>query len=493
MVPTTVQLSVEVTDPDERTAGAGFSRILVVDDEEPMRHMLELLLRRAGFEVLSVAGGEAALELVSREPVDVVLSDVRMPGLDGLALAERLTASHPEITLVMMSAFGTVELALEAMQRGAYDYISKPFKQDEVILTLRKAEERLRLRRENANLRARVTELELGGTVEGGELVGRLLIHSAAMRKLAKTIRRVARFETTVLVLGESGVGKELVSRALHDLGSRAEGPFVAVNCGAIPEGLLESELFGHARGAFTDASSDKPGLFETAGGGTLFLDEVGELPISVQVKLLRALQEREIRRIGENRSRAIDVRVVAATSRPLEQMVEDGEFREDLFYRLAVMPLRIPALRERREDIAILSEHFLRSINTRIGTHVQGLDAEARRILLAYDWPGNVRELENTLEHAAVLAESTQIGPDDLPERLRRQRRAAAEGPAEIGFSLLFADDDLSVKRASRRVERELILRALEQTAGNRTHAAKLLDLSHRALLYKIKDYDIG
>jgi DNA-binding NtrC family response regulator len=486
-----VQRSVLVTEPDEG-AGAGFSRILVVDDEEPMRHMLELLLRRAGFEVLSASNGEAALELVSREPIDVVLSDVRMPGLDGLALAERLTADHPEITLVMMSAFGTVELALEAMRRGAYDYISKPFKQDEVILTLRKAEERLRLRRENASLRARLTELELGGSVDGDELVGRLLIHSTPMRRLAKTIRRVARFETTVLVLGESGVGKELVSRALHDLGTRAEGPFVAVNCGAIPEGLLESELFGHARGAFTDASSDKPGLFESAAAGTLFLDEVGELPISVQVKLLRALQEREIRRVGENRPRAIDVRVVAATSRPLEQMVEDGEFREDLFYRLAVMPLRIPALRERREDIAILSEHFLRNINKRIGTHVEGLDAEARRILLAYDWPGNVRELENTLEHAAVLAEGAQIGPDDLPERLRRHRRAAAEGPAEIGFSLHF-DDDLSVKRASRRVERELILRALEQTAGNRTHAAKLLDLSHRALLYKIKDYDIG
>ncbi len=455
--------------------------------------MLELVLRRAGFEVLSAVSGEAALELVDRETVDVVLSDVRMPGLDGLAFAERLTASHPEVTLVMMSAFGTVELALEAMQRGAYDYISKPFKQDEVILTLRKAEERLRLRRENASLRARLTELELGGGVEGGEFVGRLLVYSKAMRGLAKTIRRVAKFETTVLVLGESGVGKELVSRALHDLGGRAEGPFVAVNCGAIPEGLLESELFGHARGAFTDASSDKPGLFEAAAGGTIFLDEVGELPISVQVKLLRALQEREIKRLGENRARSIDVRVVAATSRPLEQMVEDGEFREDLYYRLAVMPLRIPSLRERREDISILSEHFLRNINKRIGTNVQGLDAEARRILLAYDWPGNVRELENTLEHAAVLSEGAQIRPDDLPERLRRQRRAAAEGPAEVGFSIHFGDDDLSVKRASRRIERELILRALEQTSGNRTHAAKLLDLSHRALLYKIKDYDIG
>ena len=457
-----------------------------------MRHMLELLLRRGGFEVVSAASGEAALEILAQQRVDVVLSDVRMPGLGGLALAERLSAEHPEVTLVMMSAFGTVELALEAMRRGAYDYISKPFKQDEVILTLRKAEERLRLRRENASLRARVVELELGGVVEGTELVGRLLVYGAAMRKLAKTIRRLARFETTVLVLGESGVGKELVSRALHDLGNRAAGPFVAVNCGAIPEGLLESELFGHARGAFTDASSDKPGLFEAAAGGTLFLDEVGELPISVQVKLLRALQEREIRRVGENRARPIDVRVVAATSRALEQMVEDGEFRQDLFYRLAVMPLRIPPLRERREDIAILAEHFLARVNERLGTSVSGLDAEARRIMLAYDWPGNVRELENTLEHAAVMREHGLIGPDDLPERLRRVRHVAADGPSEVGFALHFADDDLSVKRASRRLERELILRALEQTAGNRTHAARLLDLSHRALLYKIKDFDI-
>jgi DNA-binding NtrC family response regulator len=475
--------------PEAKTA-AGFSRILVVDDEEPMRHMLELLLRRAGFEVRSAASGDAALAIVDAEPIDVVLSDVRMPGLDGLALVDRLSAEHPEITLVMMSAFGTVELALEAMQRGAYDYISKPFKQDEVILTLRKAEERLRLRRDNARLRARVAELEGQNQLEG---FGRMLVHSGAMRQLAKTLRKVAKFETTVLVLGESGVGKELVSRALHDLGPRSQGPFVAVNCGAIPEGLIESELFGHAKGAFTDASSDKPGLFEAAAGGTVFLDEVGELPIGTQVKLLRALQEREIRRVGENKDRPIDVRVVAATSRPLEQMVEDGEFRQDLFYRLAVMPLQIPPLRQRREDIAVLAEHFLTAINQRLGTTATGLDADAQRILLAYDWPGNVRELENTLEHAAVLAEGPLIRPDDLPERLRRRRAQAADGPAEIGFALHFSADDLSVKRAGRRVERELILRALEQTGGNRTHAAKLLDLSHRALLYKIRDYDLG
>ena len=469
-----------------------FSRILVVDDEEPMRHMLELLLRRAGYEVRSAASGEAALELTDAEPVDVVLSDVRMPGMDGLALVERLTDEHPEITVVVMSAFGTVDLALAAMQRGAYDYISKPFKQDEVILTLRKAEERLRLRRDVARLRARVAELESGDRVEA---LGKLLVHSPVMRQLARTLRKVAKFETTVLVLGESGVGKELVSRALHDLGSRADKPFVAVNCGAIPEGLIESELFGHAKGAFTDASSDKPGLFEAAAGGTLFLDEIGELPISVQVKLLRALQEREIRRVGETKARAVDVRVVAATSRALEQMVEDGEFRQDLFYRLAVMPLRIPPLRERREDIPVLTDHFLAAINERLGTKVEGLDADAHRIVLAYDWPGNVRELENTLEHAAVLAEAALIGPDDLPDRLRRQRAPGPEGAnASVeGFELRFSDEDLSVKRAARRIERELILRALEQTAGNRTHAAKLLDLSHRALLYKIRDYDIG
>ena len=456
-----------------------------------MRHMLDLLLRRGGFEVVSAESGERALELLEREPVDVILSDVRMPdGLEGLELAARIALEHPEITLVMMSAFGSVELALEAMRRGAYDYISKPFKQDEVLLTLRKAEERLRLRRENARLRAALAEFE-GGV----EVLGRMLIHSAAMRQLAKTMRKVARFETTVLILGESGVGKELVCRALHELGPRKEGPFVALNCGAIPEGLLESELFGHAKGAFTDASADKPGLFEAAEGGTLFLDEVGELPVAVQVKLLRALQEREIRRVGENRSRAIDVRVVAATSRPLEQMVEDGEFRQDLFYRLAVMPLHIPPLRARREDIAPLAEHFLEAINRRLGTQLLGLDAEALRILLAYDWPGNVRELENTLEHAAVLAEGELIGPDELPDRLRRRLGGAGEAadqPAEGDFSLHIRADDLSVKRANRRLERELIARALEQTQGNRTHAAKLLDLSHRALLYKIKDYGL-
>jgi len=459
-----------------------FSRILVVDDEEPMRHMLQLLLGREGYEVDTVASGEEAVERLSSEDapeIDVVLTDVRMPGMGGLGLTQWAAAERPELTIIVMSAFGSIELAVDAMHRGAYDYISKPFKQDEVVLALRKAQERQRLRRENSALRARLRE-----RVADAERLGALLIHSASMRRMARMVRKVATFKTTVLLLGESGVGKELASRALHDESPRCEGPFVAVNCGAIPETLLESELFGHRKGAFTDASADKRGLFEEADHGTLFLDEIGELPPPLQVKLLRALQEGEIRRVGDNKPRLVDVRVVAATSRDLGQMVEDGEFRQDLYYRLAVMPVQLPPLRERKDDIAPLVDHFVGLTNTRLGTRIEGLATEALEVLLAYDWPGNVRELENTIEHAAVMAESPWIGIEALPDRIR-SRPSSGEA-----YALRFPKDDLSVKRAHRAVERDFILRALEQTGGNRTHAAKLLELSHRALLYKIKEF---
>jgi DNA-binding NtrC family response regulator len=462
----------------------GFSRVLVVDDEEPMRHVLELLLRREGYEVATAESGEAAvlrLQDDAAPEIDVVLTDVRMPGMGGLGLVEWATQERPGLTVIVMSAFGSVALALDAMHRGAYDYVSKPFKQDEVVLALRKAEERQRLRRENAALRARLRE-RLAET----ERLGSLLIHSAAMRRVARTVRKVAAYKTTVLVLGESGVGKELASRALHDESPRRDGPFVAVNCGAIPETLLESELFGHKKGAFTDATVDKRGLFEEAHGGTLFLDEIGELPPPLQVKLLRALQEGEIRRVGDNRSIAVDVRVVAATSRELAQMVEDGEFRQDLYYRLAVMPIELPPLRERKDDVPPLVEHFVAATNTRLGTRIEGVSPEALRVLLAYEWPGNVRELENTIEHAAVMCDGPWIGPEALPDRART--RASAED----AYVLRWPKDDLSVKRAHRAVERDFILRALERTAGNRTHAAKLLELSHRALLYKIKEFGL-
>ncbi|MCX4240275.1 sigma-54 dependent transcriptional regulator [Paraliomyxa miuraensis] len=458
---------------------------MVVDDEEPMRHMLELLLRREGYEVVTAESGETAVQRLQDDAtpeLDVVLTDVRMPGMGGLGLVEWAAAHRPELTVIVMSAFGSVALAVDAMHRGAYDYISKPFKQDEVVLALRKAQERQRLRRENSALRARLRE-RLAKT----ERLGALLIGSAAMRGVARMVRKVAGYKTTVLLLGESGVGKELASRALHDESPRSAGPFVAVNCGAIPETLLESELFGHKKGAFTDATADKRGLFEEAHGGTLFLDEIGELPPPLQVKLLRALQEGEIRRVGDNHSIAVDVRVVAATSRELRQMVEDGEFRQDLYYRLAVMPIELPPLRERKDDIPPLVEHFVSATNARLGTHVEGVGRSAIASLLAYDWPGNVRELENTIEHAAVMSEGPWIGPEALPERVRARRDV---GDDDAWFQLRFPKDDLSVKRAQRAVERDFILRALEQTSGNRTHAAKLLDLSHRALLYKIKEF---
>ncbi|MEM9459171.1 MAG: sigma-54 dependent transcriptional regulator [Myxococcota bacterium] len=459
-----------------------FSRVLVVDDEEPMRHMLHLLLTREGYDVVAVGSGEAAVERLDDDqapPVDVVLTDVRMPGMGGLALTQWAQVQRPELTIIVMSAFGSIELAIDAMKKGAYDYISKPFKQDEVVLTLRKAQERQRLRRENAALRARLRQ-----RLADAERLGALLIHSAPMRRMARTVRKVAAFKTTVLLLGESGVGKELAARALHDHSPRREGPFVAVNCGAIPEALLESELFGHRKGAFTDASSDKSGLFEEATGGTLFLDEIGELPPALQVKLLRALQEGEIRRVGDNRPRVVDVRVVAATSRDLSQMVDDGEFRQDLYYRLAVMPVQLPPLRERKDDVPPLVEHFVASTNARLGTRIEGIRADTLDLLLAYDWPGNVRELENTIEHAAVMAEGPWIEPDALPERTRSRPASGS------GYAMRFPEDDLSVKRAQRAIERDFILRALERTGGNRTHAAKLLDLSHRALLYKIKEF---
>jgi transcriptional regulator with PAS, ATPase and Fis domain len=331
-------------------------------------------------------------------------------------------------------------------------------------------------------LRAKLSEV--GQSIDR---LGEMLILSDGMRRVAHTVRKVAGFKTTVLVLGESGVGKELISRAIHAHSPRGDGPFVAVNCGAIPDALLESELFGHVRGAFTDASSDKRGLFEEAQKGTLFLDEIGELPAPLQVKLLRALQEEEVRRVGDTRPIKVDVRVVAATSRDLSAMVEDGSFRQDLYYRLNVMPIEIPPLRERKEDIGPLIGHFIGVANRKLGTRIAALTDDALRVLLAYEWPGNVRELENTVEHAAVMAESELVDVDALPERTRRVAKPTG------GFALTFPEGDLSVKRAQRTLEREFILAALERTGGNRTHAAKLLDLSHRALLYKIKDFGLG
>ncbi|NLE87278.1 MAG: sigma-54-dependent Fis family transcriptional regulator [Myxococcales bacterium] len=449
-------------------------RVLVADDEENLRLVLKTLLKRNGYEVETASSGEEALALVESFGPDFVLTDVRMPRMGGLDLLSTLKAKGNEATVIVMSAYGSNDLAIEAMKSGAYDYVSKPFKPDEIVLTLKKAEERETLRRENRALRE---EIRKEHRFDG------ILAKSAKMQGIFRTISKVADYKTTVLITGESGVGKELVARAIHQRSGRAGKPFVPVNCGAIPENLLESELFGHKRGAFTDAVHDRRGLFEEADGGVLFLDEIGELPLGLQVKLLRVLEDEKIRRLGESKDLQVDVRIVAATHRDLAAETKAGRFREDLFYRLNVLPIWVPPLRDRREDIPLLVDHFVVRNNVRLGTDIRGLDGEARRLLYEYSWPGNVRELENTVERAMVLAEGDQITAADLPERVREAR-----DPVKLQLS----SGELSVKKTTRYIEEVLIRRALQKTKGNRTRAAELLEISHRALLYKIKDYGI-
>jgi two-component system, NtrC family, response regulator AtoC len=449
--------------------------ILVVDDEESIRLTLSSMLGHHGYRVKTVDSAAAALAAIQGEDFDVVLADVRMPDMDGIALTRRIVSDEVPITVIIMSAYGSVESAIEAMKAGAYDYITKPFKTDEVILTLTKAEEREALRRENAALKAEMVDR---CHFEG--IIGR----SEAMEAVFKVIAKIADYKSTVLITGESGTGKELVARAVHNNSSRAKGPFVAVNCGAIPEALLESELFGYKRGAFTDAHTDKMGLFAEAEGGTLLLDEIGELPLALQVKLLRVLQESSIRRVGDTKDVSVDVRIVAATIRNLAEEVKARRFREDLFYRLNVLPLHLPPLRDRAEDVTLLIDHFIQRHNKRLGTHIQGVAPDAERMLVSYKWPGNVRELENTVERAMVLAEGDQITSRDLPDKIQESRDA---------IHMTLTSGELSIKKTVRIIEEELIRRALEKTGGNRTLAAKHLEISHRALLYKIKSYGIA
>jgi two-component system response regulator AtoC len=406
----------------------------------------------------------------------VALVDVKMPAMTGLELTRRLYADGWPVTVIVMSAYGDDELAIEAVRAGAYDYIAKPFRPAEVLLLLRKAEEREQLRRENRTLKQ-----QLGGAAGLGGETG-IVFASESMGRVLAQLRKVAEFPTTVLVTGESGTGKELMARALHTLSGRA-GQFVAVNCAAIPEALLESELFGHVKGAFTDAQRDKQGLFEQAHKGTLFLDELTEMPLTVQAKLLRALQLGEVRRVGDTRSLVLDTRVVAATNRDIEEMVKAGRFREDLYYRVAVVPIRIPSLRERPTDIAPLVRHFIAEFNRRLGLEIEGVGPQAMRKLMRHPWPGNVRELENTLQRAMVMTDGPLIGETMFD--------SLWSGRGDITTDLT-PGEDLSIKRASDRLERALIREALTRTGGNRTRAAELLDISLRALMYKIKDYGI-
>ena len=451
-------------------------RVLVVDDEENFRHMLSVILIKEGYEVETASNGGEALQKVIASPFDQVLCDIRMPRMDGLEFLREMKKTGTEAITIMMSAYGTVDIAIEAMKLGAYDYISKPFKPDEIILTLRKAEEREELRKENLLLRKEIAkEYSFENIVSKNE----------KMQKIFDVIKKVAQYRSTVLITGESGTGKELVARALHYNSERSQNPFIPVNCGAIPENLLESELFGHAKGAFTDAIRTKKGLFEEADGGTLFLDEIGELPGQLQVKLLRVLQDGEIRRIGEAKSIQIDVRIVAATIKDLQKEVNEGHFREDLFYRLNVLPIHIPPLRERKEDIPLLIRHFIGKYNQVLSKSIEDIDHNGLEVLMNYKWYGNVRELENTIERALVLADRNHIQLENLPVEIQNFKEESQPEP--------MPDEEYSIKKASKSLEISLIRKALRKTKGNHTHAARLLEISHRALLYKIKEYGIA
>jgi len=441
-----------------------------------MRHLLSVILADRGYEARAVSTAEEALKELAARDHDLVLTDVRMPGMGGLALVRELQRTTPDLLVVVMSAYGSHDTAIEAMKAGAYDYLGKPFKPDDVVLVLRKAEERERLGRENRRLRS-----ELASAYRPESLVAR----SEAMQVVLRQLRKVAPQKTTVLLEGESGTGKELLARSIHELSPRASFPFVAVNCGAIPGELLESELFGHVRGAFTDARRDKKGLAAEADGGTLFLDEIGELPLPLQVKLLRFLQEEELRPVGDTRAQRVDVRVLAATGRDLSAAVAAGQFREDLFWRLNVIRLKLPALRERPEDVGALAEHFLaRYRRLRPDLPALHLSEAAAAGLAQRRWPGNVRELEHAIERAVVLAEGPEIGEDALPAPVRTK-------PPPAGAVL--PEGAVPLRHALREVEAQLIRAALERNGGNRTRTAEQLEVSYRALLYKIKDHGLG
>jgi two-component system response regulator AtoC len=450
-------------------------KILVVDDEFGLRHALSRILGAEGHDVAVAEDGASALQTINGTAPDLVLCDVRMPGMNGLEFLERYRATNAGGLVIMMSAYEDDEGVIEAMRRGAYDFIGKPFRADQLLLTIRKAVERERLRQTVEQLQEELSALRAPSGIVG---------RGTAIQQVLAVAAKVARHPSTVLVTGESGTGKELVARYIHASSPRAAESLVAVNCGAIPENLLESELFGHAKGAFTGASAEKRGLFEEADGGTLFLDEIGELPPTLQVKLLRALQEGEIRRVGDNTDRAVDVRLVAATARDLEADVAAGRFRADLYYRINVVRLHLPALRDRREDIPELVRHFIQLYGRRLGLSVTGISPAAMGLLMEYAWPGNVRELENVIERSLVMAEGTQVEAEHLPAPVRSPGAAAVP---------LRDDLDLSIKRQTSVLERGLIRSALERTGGNRTRAAKLLELSHRALLYKIREYGLG
>lgn len=444
-------------------------RILVVDDEPAQLELVAGFLAKRGFEVSLAPDGQEALRRFSRESFDLVLTDQKMPGLSGLELIEALRTQNPEVPLIVMTAYGTIETAVAAIKAGAVDYLTKPLNLDELLHRVRQVREHQRLLIENRDLREALHERH---RVEG--IIG----ESGPMQEVLSLVRRVASSDTTVLIRGESGTGKELIAKAIHYASPRAAGPLVRVNCAALPESLMESELFGHEKGAFTGAVAARMGRFELADGGSLFLDEIGDLSPHLQVKLLRVLQEREFERVGSSRPMTADVRALAATHRDLEALVRDGRFRDDLYYRINVVTITLPPLRERREDIPLLIDHFLRAFAAKIDKPVRGLTREAREALLRYDYPGNVRELENLIERAVVLTRDDVIALGDLPLSLSEAEMEVGEG---------------GMTSAVEGLERRMIHEALVKAEGVQTRAAELLGVSERVLRYKMKKYGLS
>jgi len=432
--------------------------ILVVDDEKAQREILEMILTTEGYAVTTASSGEAALKFVRERHFDLVLTDLKMTGMDGIELLGRLLGLESSIIVILLTAHGSVETTKEAMRRGAFDYLEKPYDREKLLKIIHRALSKL------------------------DALDVEIISASTEMEMVKKMIFKVARSSSTVLIRGESGTGKELIARAIHNQSPRAEEMFQAVNCAAINENLLESELFGHERGSFTGAHAEKKGLFEVADRGTLFLDEIGELDITMQAKLLRALQEREIRRVGGTRAIKIDVRVVAATNRDLRQMVQDGRFRDDLYYRLNVLSVDVMPLRERRDDIPVLIAFFLKKHTRNTTRLVRGLNPEARRVMENYSWPGNVRQLESAIERAILLAESDLITVEDLPLEVRQESRPVAESAFKLPAEGIDFED----------VERNLIMQAMERTDYNITKAAKLLGVTFRTLQYRLDKFGI-
>ena len=453
-------------------------KILVVDDERSMRDFLSIMLKKVGYDVTTAVDGEEAVKILHKDIFDLVITDLKMPKVDGLQVLKTVKDLSPDTVVIVITAFASTETTVEAMKEGAYDYITKPFQNDEMKIRIKKALEKRRLSAENILLKKQLKDRAVFDNIIG---------KSEKIEKVFELVRKVSDSMSNILIYGESGTGKELIARAIHFNSRKKDKPFVTINCGALPEGLLESELFGHMKGSFTGAVFNKEGLFEVANGGTIFLDEVGETSPAIQVKLLRVLQDKEFKRVGGTKEIKVDVRIITATNRDLSKAVSEGKFREDLYYRLNVIPITLPPLRERTDDIPLLADHFLNKFNKALNKNVKGFSQTTMELFRNYEWRGNVRELENIIERAVALSNSEIITPEYLPDILRDSSRSSSAIPVNI------PQEGLDLEGLIGDIEKELLLKALEKTNWIKKDAAKLLHLNFRSFRYRLDKYNLN